>query len=133
MNHTTFGECLKNKRIKYGYDDEHLSFCDVDKIYGGLESYPAPRDIFSASIGLCVLAVLAIYIETKLKESAEGLKFESNYFKTDDGRVSKVCLKVKIPRQFESRREELIKVAESCPIKRTLKETIEIETLYEFT
>ncbi|MCS6893441.1 MAG: OsmC family protein, partial [Deltaproteobacteria bacterium] len=132
MSKKVFGVVGEGKRIDYGFDLEHRSYCDVDRLYGGLEEYPAPRDIFSASVGLCVVAVLSIYIESKLKSSAQGLRFESNYQKGDDGRVIEIELKICIPKHFEDKKEELIKIAESCPIKKTVSPFIDVKTFYYF-
>ncbi len=126
------GEVGKNKRSLYKCNGQVLSYCDLDKAYGGLEEYPSPRDLFAFSIGVCKASVIAMFIEGKLEDSAEGIRFETWYEKAGDETVKKVYINFYLPKRFESRKEDILRAAEMCPLKRTVKSYIEIETNFTF-
>ncbi|MCS6961134.1 MAG: OsmC family protein [Deltaproteobacteria bacterium] len=133
MEKVLHGWLSKDKRIVYCIKNDCLNFCDVDKQWGGLGEYPNPRDVFSASVGLCVLAVVAIYLEKKLNVSFENIKFECTYQKGPEGEIKAINLKVFFPVALEYIKEELIRVAESCPVKKTLSSSVQIKTEYLFS
>ena len=40
---------------------EHPFYTDVSKEYGGLGAYPSPTDLLCASVGNCMVSMMALY------------------------------------------------------------------------
>jgi uncharacterized OsmC-like protein len=127
------GQVLENKRISFSVNDGPANYCDVGKAYGGLEDYPAPRDVLSASLGLCGLAVAAIFLESKHNISASGMSFEADYEAGDQGIVKSINVKYFV-KNIPSELRESIKnvILNMCPVKNTLQSFININAEVHF-
>lgn len=109
-------------------DGKHRLFTDEPERIGGDGSGPAPHELFPAALAACISTTLAMYARTKdwdLGEVTVGVEYDNH----------------SAPRRFEIAIElggdltaeqlrRLEKVAEACPLRRSIETGIEfVETI----
>lgn len=99
----------------------HTLEIDVPEDMGGKDRGPQPPEIFVASLGSCVAALVANYCN-KAGLSTEGLTVDVMYEKVPDPtRLSEMKIKVDLPNADISGREEALRrVADRCPVHQTI-------------
>jgi uncharacterized OsmC-like protein len=99
----------------------HTLEIDVPESMGGKDRGPQPPEIFVASLGSCVAALVANYCN-KSGLNTEGLSVDVMYEKVPDPtRLTAVKVKVDLPHADISGREEALRrVADRCPVHQTI-------------
>jgi len=99
----------------------HRLEIDVPATMGGKDRGPQPPELFVASLGSCVAALVANYCN-KAGLSTEGLTVDVMYEKASDPtRLVEVKVNVDLPHADISGREEALKrVADRCPVHQTI-------------
>lgn len=100
---------------------KHKLEVDVPADMGGCDRGPTPPEVFVASLGTCVAALVANYCN-KAKLSTEGLTVDVMYEKASDPtRLVDMMIKIDLPNADVSGREQAIKrVADRCPVHQTI-------------
>jgi uncharacterized OsmC-like protein len=99
----------------------HKLQIDVPASMGGSDRGPTPPEIFVASLGSCVAALVANYCN-KAKLNTDGLTVDVTYDKVPDPtRLVNLQVKVHLPNADVSGREKAIeRVADRCPVHQTI-------------
>lgn len=99
----------------------HRLEIDVPATMGGKDRGPQPPELFVASLGSCVAALVANYCN-KAGLSTEGLTVDVMYEKASDPtRLADVKVNVDLPQADISGREQALKrVADRCPVHQTI-------------
>jgi len=99
----------------------HTLQIDVPASMGGSDRGPTPPEIFVASLGSCVAALVANYCN-KANLSTEGLAVDVTYEKAPDPtRLVDLSVTVHLPNADVSGREKAIeRVADRCPVHQTI-------------
>jgi uncharacterized OsmC-like protein len=99
----------------------HSLQIDVPATMGGSDRGPTPPEVFVASLGSCVAALVANYC-SKAKLNTDGLTVDVTYDKADDPtRLINLKVKVDLPNADVSGRERAIeRVADHCPVHQTI-------------
>ena len=99
----------------------HTLQVDVPASMGGSDRGPTPPEVFVASLGACVAALVANYLK-KAKLDTEGLSVDVSYEKASDPtRLVGLRVKIDIPNADISGREKAIeRVADRCPVHQTI-------------
>ena len=99
----------------------HRLEIDVPDSMGGKDRGPQPPELFVASLGSCVAALVANYCN-KAGLSTEGLTVDVMYEKASDPtRLADVKVNVDLPQADISGREQALKrVADRCPVHQTI-------------
>jgi len=109
---------------------KHTIATDVPEGWGGKDRGPTPPQVFVASLGGCVVALVANYCH-KSGLDAEGLSVDVTFEKiSDPSRLSDVKIQINLPNADVSGREKaILKVAEHCPVHETIcsLEAVEME------
>ncbi len=100
---------------------KHKLQIDVPADMGGGDRGPTPPEVFVASLGSCVAALVANYCN-KAKLNTEGLTVDVEYQKAaDPTRLTDVRIIIDLPNADVSGRENAIKrVADHCPVHQTI-------------
>jgi uncharacterized OsmC-like protein len=99
----------------------HTLQIDVPSSMGGSDRGPTPPEVFVASLGSCVAALVANYCN-KAKLNTDGLTVDVAYEKADDPtRLINLKVKVDLPNAKIAGREKAIeRVADHCPVHQTI-------------
>ncbi len=99
----------------------HRLEIDVPDSMGGKDRGPQPPELFVASLGSCVAALVANYCN-KAGLSTEGLTVDVMYEKASDPtRLIDMKVNVDLPYADISGREQALKrVADRCPVHQTI-------------
>lgn len=100
---------------------KHKLQIDVPPDMGGGDRGPTPPEVFVASLGSCVAALVANYCN-KANLSTEGLTVDVAYEKASDPtRLANVQVIIDMPNTDISGRENAIRrVADHCPVHQTI-------------
>lgn len=100
---------------------EHRLQIDVPASMGGGDRGPTPPEVFVASLGSCVAALVADYC-IRVNLDPEGLKVDVAYEKASTpSRLADVQIFIDLPNADISGRENAIKrVADHCPVHQTI-------------
>jgi uncharacterized OsmC-like protein len=99
----------------------HKLLVDVPAGMGGSDRGPTPPEVFVASLGGCVAALIGNYCN-KAGIDTEGMTVDVTYEKVSDPtRLTDIRVHVDLPHGDISGREKaLIRVAERCPVHETI-------------
>ncbi len=108
----------------------HTVHTDQPEKAGGLDSGPAPFDLFLASLGTCAGYYVARFCELKgIDLSQIGMTLET-IRDPERKRVGKIRLEIDLPPDFPDKyRKPLIRAADQCAVKRHLEDPPELETV----
>ena len=100
---------------------KHALLVDVPDSMGGSDRGPTPPEVFVASLGACVAALVANYCN-KANLDTEGLTVDVDYEKASDPtRLVDLKVKVNVPNADVSGRQKAIeRVAHHCPVHQTI-------------
>lgn len=117
---------------------KHLLIADEPESEGGKDLGPAPYDLLCASLGSCTAMTIRMYTDLKkweLESVEVALKHSKVVINDSDGNPTK-DKKDHILREItllgnldEKQKERIIKIANKCPVHKTLSPAIEIETV----
>ena len=108
---------------------------DAPKEHGGKGERLSPTDIFAASLGSCVVTILAIHAK-KMEVPFDGVKATVEKKATPTGSISEILVEVHYPGVLSKEiKEKLENAAKHCPIHQCIdskiKQVIVIKTTNE--
>jgi putative redox protein len=106
-------------------DGKHRLITDEPERLGGEGSAPAPHELFPAALASCVSTTLVMYARTKGWDLGE-VSVAVDYDNRSTPRRFDVCVELGGDLSDEQLRR-LAKVAESCPVRRSVEAGIEFE------
>lgn len=121
------------------YTDQHTLRADEPASYGGTETGPSPYEYLLAGLGACTSMTLRMYANRK-KIPLDGVSVRLRHEKihaedceqceTKEGKIDRIEREVRLSGDDLSReqREAMLKIADRCPVHRTLHSEIEIQT-----
>ena len=117
---------------------KHLLIADEPENEGGKDLGPAPYDLLCASLGSCTAMTIRMYTDLKkweLKSVEVALKHSKVVINDSEGNPTN-DKKDYILREItllgnldEKQKERIIKIANKCPVHKTLSPAIDIETV----
>ena len=117
---------------------KHLLIADEPENEGGKDLGPAPYDLLCASLGSCTAMTIRMYTDLKkweLKSVEVALKHSKVVINDSEGNPTN-DKKDHILREItllgnldEKKKERIIKIANKCPVHKTLSPAIDIETV----
>lgn len=117
---------------------KHLLIADEPENEGGKDLGPAPYDLLCASLGSCTAMTIRMYTDLKkweLKSVEVALKHSKVVINDSEGNPTN-DKKDHILREItllgnldEKQKERIIKIANKCPVHKTLSPAIDIETV----
>jgi uncharacterized OsmC-like protein len=109
---------------------DHTLTSDVPATMGGKNRAPTPPEIFVASLGSCVAALVADYCG-RVGIDFRDLAVDVTYDKLDEPtRLANLRVKIHLPRGgYGAREPAILRVADHCPVAETIAtvEGIEVE------
>lgn len=115
----------------------HKFIADEPISDGGQDNGPAPYDLIAAGLGSCTAMTIRMYIDLKKwpLESVEVTLQHSKILKTDENgeptneKKDHILREIKLIGNLdEKQRERILKIANKCPVHKTLSPAIDIET-----
>jgi len=116
----------------------HSWAADEPESAGGTDSAPDPYQLLLSALGACTSMTLRMYAERKgweLRHTTVTLNHDRMHAgdcadcETTDGRLDRIVREVRIDGDLdEEQRAKLLTIADKCPVHRTLKSEIVIET-----
>lgn len=108
---------------------------------GGNDSGPSPYDLLLASLGACTTMTLRMYAEHKgidLRRASVDLSHRKIHARdcadceTRDGRIDHIERVIRIEGDLtEAQRQRMLEIADRCPVHRTLRSEIKIDSRLE--
>jgi putative redox protein len=100
-------------------DGQHLLTTDEPERLGGMGSAPAPHELFPAALAACVSTTLVMYARTKgwdLGEVAVDVDYDN------ESTPRRFDVRIRIGAELSAGQlERLEKVAEACPLRRSIE------------
>ena len=100
--------------------------------HDGLGESFSPTDLLATALGTCVLTIMGI-AATKRKWQVRGMKASIEKHMTQSGprQIERLHLRVYLPDTLlDEQRRLLRRMAEECPVKRNLQESIDINLIW---
>lgn len=131
-----FGESYTSE-IKIPF---HHLIADEPKEVGGENLGPTPYDLLMASLGACTVMTLKMYAQRKNWKLNEIVVYldhdkvhqtDSSEFEKPGSKVNRFTRSLEIKGELTPEiKQRLLEIADKCPVHRTLKEEILIETKF---
>jgi putative redox protein len=136
------GEIVVQERdAKFAQDvftDRHSLRADEPTNYGGTDSGPTPYELLLAALGTCTAMTVRMYATRKnldLARVSVRLKHDKTHAEdcehceTREGRVDRIQRNVEFTGNLsDDQRNDLLRIADRCPVHRTLHSEIDIQT-----
>jgi len=120
------------------YTDRHSLRADEPLNFGGKDSGPSPYELLLAALGTCTTMTLRMYATHKnipLAHVAVRLKHgkihaeDCEHCETREGRIDRIERNVELAGDLsDDQRASLLRIADRCPVHRTLHSEIDIQT-----
>jgi putative redox protein len=120
------------------YTDRHRLRADEPTTYGGQDSGPSPYELLLASLGSCTAMTIRMYAERKsmaLERVSVRLKHDKihardcEHCETEQGKVDRIERELELAGELSGeQRQDLLRIADRCPVHRTLHSEIDIQT-----
>ena len=123
------GRYIGNKKCEALHEPSgSVLVTDAPKDNAGEGSTFSPTDLFATSLGTCIMTTMAIFAERNGIEF-RGAKFEMEKIMHDQPRqIGRLPITVHLPSDLsKEQRARLERVAETCPVNRSLNPDIIIE------
>ncbi|MCR4030054.1 MULTISPECIES: OsmC family protein [Flavobacterium] len=106
----------------------NILISDEPQEIGGKNLGFSPFELLASSLASCTLITLRMYIDRKAWDVSE-LSIWVDFEKNEEHTVSLFSTKILITGNVDAtQKERILKIAHSCPVHKTLKNTIKIET-----
>lgn len=106
----------------------NILISDEPQEIGGKNLGFSPFELLASSLASCTLITLRMYIDRKAWDVSE-LSIWVDFDKNEEHTVSLFSTKILITGNVDAaQKERILKIANSCPVHKTLKNTIKIET-----
>jgi putative redox protein len=123
------------------YTDRHRLRADEPTTYGGQDSGPSPYELLLASLGSCTAMTIRMYAERKgmaLERVSVRLKHDKihardcEHCETEQGKIDRVERELELAGDLtDEQRQDCLRIADRCPVHRTLHSEIDIQTRLE--
>ena len=120
------------------YTDKHYLRADEPSTYGGKDSGPSPYELLLAALGTCTAMTVRMYASRKklnLARVSVRLKHDKihahdcEHCETVEGRVDRIERSLELSGDLsDEQRSDLLRIADRCPVHRTLRSEIDIQT-----
>jgi uncharacterized OsmC-like protein/fermentation-respiration switch protein FrsA (DUF1100 family) len=117
----------------------HRLMADEPVAVGGLDSGPSPYALLMAALGACTSMTLRLYAEHKklpLDRVTVSLKHDKVHAadceacETKEGKIDRIDRTITLEGALDAeQRASLLKIADKCPVHRTLESEIEVRTV----
>lgn len=116
----------------------HRLTADEPIDFGGKDTGPGPYDLLLASLGSCTSMTISLYARTK-KWPLESVTVKLRHSKihaadcrdceTKEGKIDRIEREIHLVGKLDSEQQKrLLEIADKCPVHRTLKSEIDIQT-----
>lgn len=106
----------------------NIVIADEPQEMGGKNLGFSPSELLASALASCTLITLRMYIDRKQWDVTE-INISVDFEKNTEQNVSLLSRKIEIIGNVdEAQKERLLKIANSCPIHKTLTNTIQIQT-----
>jgi putative redox protein len=106
----------------------NIVISDEPQEIGGKNLGFSPFELLAASLASCTLITLRMYIDRKAWDVSD-LSIWVDFEKNEDHAVSLFTTKIQISGNVDdAQKQRILKIAHSCPVHKTLINTIQIET-----
>lgn len=116
----------------------HRLVADEPFDYGGDNTGPSPYDLLTAGLGACTTMTMRMYARHKelpVEHLSVKLRHEKIHAKdctdceTKEGRIDRITREIEIVGDLtEEQRQGLLRIADKCPVHRTLHAEVKIDT-----
>ncbi len=120
------------------YTDKHSLRADEPSSYGGKDGGPSPYELLLAALGTCTAMTVRMYATRKklnLARVAVRLKHDRihaedcEHCETREGRMDRIERSLELVGDLsDDQRDDVLRIADRCPVHRTLKSEIDIQT-----
>ncbi|RZI83120.1 MAG: OsmC family peroxiredoxin [Rubrivivax sp.] len=101
---------------------------DVDAAAGG-GHHPSPHDLLDSALAACTTLTLELYIQRK-GMAVSSIRVEVDH--VQEGGVYRLSRRVEVTGDLsDDQRASLLRIAEACPVHKTLSGTIAIDTVLQ--
>ncbi|OUL62443.1 OsmC family protein [Flavobacterium sp. AJR] len=106
----------------------NIVIADEPQEMGGKNLGFSPSELLASALASCTLITLRMYIDRKQWDVTE-INISVDFERNSEQNVSLLNRKIEITGNVdEAQKERLLKIANSCPIHKTLTNTIQIQT-----
>jgi len=116
----------------------HRLTADEPIEFGGKDTGPGPYDLLLASLGSCTSMTISLYARTK-KWPLESVTINLRHSRihaadcqdceTKEGKIDRIEREIQLVGDLDpEQRKRLLEIADKCPVHRTLKSEIDIQT-----
>jgi putative redox protein len=123
------------QEIKVG---QHRLTADEPIEFGGKDTGPGPYDLLLAALGSCTSMTISLYARTKkwpLESVTINLRHSKIYAmdcrdcETKEGKIDRIEREIHLAGNLDpEQRKKLLEMADRCPVHRTLRSEIDIQT-----
>jgi uncharacterized OsmC-like protein/pimeloyl-ACP methyl ester carboxylesterase len=120
------------------YTHKHSLRADEPSSYGGTDSGPSPYELLLAALGTCTAMTVRMYATRKklnLNRISVRLKHDKihaedcEHCETREGRIDRIQRSLELTGDLSGdQRIDLLRIADRCPVHRTLHSEIDIQT-----
>lgn len=105
---------------------------DVSEKWGGIGEYPSPTDLMSASLGSCILSIMAMKARA-MGFDMTGTTIDVEKVMNASGRFEKFVVTVDCSRAIDAKTaEKLERAAHGCPVHEAIDSSIDQEIIFKW-
>lgn len=128
MNTITANIDTRKYRTEIKSASGNIVIADEPQEMGGKNLGFSPSELLASALASCTLITLRMYIDRK-QWDVTNINILVDFERNSEQNVSLLSRKIEITGNVdEAQKERLLKIANSCPIHKTLTNTIQIQT-----